>query len=285
MSNSDYYIRRYKNNELTEREKTEDEGLALLSLKDKIRYFEFITIRDMLNKLSHIVFEVDHVNSIFEHGVLAIHPDNLQIITNYENKEKGPTSGTQFGFTYQKMKIIEALYNHDINHELLDYYLERLHLVYYKDEDEDEYKTIFGAVYDAILVMVLRKKDSKESGRNLLEKYLYLYLLPIKNRVNFKDCYVSESTLTFNLEIDKVMKEELISYRNFLMQSNIHLDEQGLCEFEGANYIALLSFKKNNMFICLDSKNGRKIDEMMILEFGSQFQKLNKYVQILIEER
>ena len=81
------------------------------------------------------------------------------------------------------------------------------------------------------------------------------------------------------------MKEELISYRNFLMQSNIHLDEEGLCEFGGTNYIALLSFKKNNMFICIDSKNGKKIDEMMILEFGSQFQKLNKYVQILIEER
>lgn len=92
MSKADYYIRRFRDGILTEREALEKEGISKLSPQERARYYDFISIRDKINKLSNVVFEVDHANTIHEHGINAITPDNLQLLTKEDNKLHGSKS-------------------------------------------------------------------------------------------------------------------------------------------------------------------------------------------------
>lgn len=92
MPKTDYFIRRFRDGILTERELIEKEGIKLLGLVDRARYYDFETARNKLNKLSDVVFEIDHANTVYEHGIKAVHPDNLQILTKEDNQLFGAVS-------------------------------------------------------------------------------------------------------------------------------------------------------------------------------------------------
>ncbi|MGL4894973.1 MAG: hypothetical protein ACRC47_09085, partial [Shewanella sp.] len=63
-------------------------------------------------------FDVDHAKTIFEHGIDAIKPDNLQILFSYANRSKNKTSAERVSFTRQKDHIITTIESHRFNNPL-----------------------------------------------------------------------------------------------------------------------------------------------------------------------
>ncbi|GAL19055.1 hypothetical protein JCM19235_2478 [Vibrio maritimus] len=89
----------------------EAEGEERLSTFDKFRYDEFWRISSSLSSVAdfHNLFDVDHAKSIREHGIEAIHPDNLNIMLFRANRKKSFKSQERYSWERQEEVIWASL--------------------------------------------------------------------------------------------------------------------------------------------------------------------------------
>ncbi len=114
--------------------------LSQMSVYDKYRLSEFEYIRNILNSVFNLDFDVDHAQAIANPDQPGSHhPDNLQIMTRRFNAVKNRKSWDRFSFEKQDKHIRHYAEHHlqhakelgiDASQELLDLLIKRLEIVY-----------------------------------------------------------------------------------------------------------------------------------------------------------
>ncbi|WP_394133064.1 hypothetical protein [Shewanella maritima] len=89
----------------------ETQGEQRLNAYDKFRYDEFWRISSSLSCIAQFsnLFDVDHANSIAEHGIDAIHPDNLNIMLFRANRKKSYKSAPRYTWDRQQEVIWSSI--------------------------------------------------------------------------------------------------------------------------------------------------------------------------------
>ncbi|EGR0760795.1 hypothetical protein ETS21_17975 [Vibrio parahaemolyticus] len=89
----------------------ESKGEERLSTYDKFRYDEFWRISSSLSSVANFnnLFDVDHAKSIHEHGIDAIHPDNLNIMLFRANRKKSSKSHSRYTWERQEEVVWASL--------------------------------------------------------------------------------------------------------------------------------------------------------------------------------
>lgn len=93
------------------RAQIEAEGIASLDEDDQDRYSMFFkVIGPKLSAMAGVYsFDVDHANSIHEHGIKAITPDNLQILERGLNRSKNSDSAKRMSWAQQEYHIRQII--------------------------------------------------------------------------------------------------------------------------------------------------------------------------------
>ena len=89
----------------------ESEGENALSSLELYRYYEFWRISSALADAVNFnnLFDVDHANSIRNHGMAAIHPDNLQLMLFRANRKKGSADAVRYSWSRQEQVIYSVI--------------------------------------------------------------------------------------------------------------------------------------------------------------------------------
>ena len=98
--------------ELTERDSIEREGLAGLTLISRQCYKAYWALSTSFKELTGFGFDVDHAQSIKEHGLSAIKPSNLQILPQRTNRVKSSHSELRQSWSEQErmLRAVFAVY-------------------------------------------------------------------------------------------------------------------------------------------------------------------------------